>query len=398
MITIDDALKTLEKLQSAAPPVTAQKLADVIAVVTKLQDENTYLYARWIETVATAEAGSPVLPELNPAITPATHELPPRRERNLSTDEVEQVAPQRFLNTADLVLPFADTDTPEPYDEAHLAYESALAEILASRPVFDTDGLPGTGVLLGTGVLSSKSSSEPALDDLITGVLPNRGTQLTPNAPTNDAILQRVPALMRPTLLVLREQGGTNGTVRSYTESALSLMKSLEQIHDLRRGMFTLNPFTFPPKELVKQARKQLLPLAAAYDQQILFTVDEDLPDVLTDGESAFTILCDLLDNAIRYTPPSGTIRLTCDTLGTHLLLTVSDSGIGLTEEEISHMGVPFWRASYNPQVAKQPGAGLRLYLARHILAMMGGEMFISGEEGAGSSISFTLPIMRPES
>lgn len=363
---ISSARQTLERLKSAAPPATSQKLAEVITVIDKLEQENELLYTRWMD----AEA----------ALTHA----PPAANGSASA-AASPNGSVGLLNTEPLQLPPAPMH-PEGSDRPegeHVDFDTVFAQILSTRSQFDADDAEAAnGTMAGSH------------DDTNTSRLPKNSTDFAhQGTPSSDTLLQRLPAIMRPVLSEVRDQTSDNQRVRPYTETAMRIIDSFEQLHDMRRGLFALKPFTVQPKDLLRQARKELLPRAAAAQHQVLIMADDDLPQMYTDGERVYTILCDLLDNAIRYTPVSGTIRLTADSLGDHILFTVTDSGIGLTEEDMTQIGTPFWRALHQRMVARQPGAGLRLFVTRRILAVMGGEIFISGEPGVGSSFSFTLPV-----
>jgi len=79
--------------------------------------------------------------------------------------------------------------------------------------------------------------------------------------------------------------------------------------------------------------------------------------------------------------------------LGTHVLFSVADTGIGLSEDDLEHVGKPFWRGEHQRLVRQHAGTGLRLFLAQRILALQQGELIFSGESDFGSTFSFTLMI-----
>jgi hypothetical protein len=368
---IANARQTLERLKSAAPPATAQKLAEVLSVIDKLEQENGLLYSRWLDAEAAlmhapasgnGKTYGAALPAMNSSSTP---------------------------NTDTLGLPPAPVHPGEERAEGQgVDFDTVFAQILSSRPQFDAeDAESSEGKPAAAGALGST-------EDKNTDRLPRHSTDFAhQGTPNSDTLIQHLPSIMRPVLSQVRDYTADNARVRPFTETAVRIVDSYENLHDMRRGLFALKPFSVQPKDLLRQARKELLPRAAAAEHQVLILADDDLPQMYVDGERAYTILCDLLDNAIRYTPVSGTIRLTADSLGDHILFTVTDSGIGLNEDDIAQIGSPFWRALHQPLVARQPGAGLRLFIARRMLAVMGGELFISGDPGVGSSFSFTLPV-----
>ena len=367
---IASARQTLERLKSAAPPATAQKLAEVLSVIDKLEQENEMLYSRWLDAEAAlmhapassnGQALGLSLPAKNVSSTP---------------------------NTDMIAMPPAPTHPGEERAEGQgVDFDTVFAQILSSRPQFDADDAEAA-------VAGSASAALGSADEKNTDRLPKHSTDFAhQGTPNSDTLIQRLPSIMRPVLSQVRDFTTDNPRVRPFTETAIRIVDSYENMHDMRRGLFALKPFSVQPKDLLRQARKELLPRAAAAEHQVLILADDDMPQMYVDGERAYTILCDLLDNAIRYTPVSGTIRLTADSLGEHILFTVTDSGIGLNEDDIAQIGSPFWRALHQPLVARQPGGGLRLFVARRMLAVMGGELFISGDPGVGSSFSFTLPL-----
>jgi signal transduction histidine kinase len=131
---------------------------------------------------------------------------------------------------------------------------------------------------------------------------------------------------------------------------------------------------------------------AESRDHQIDIHTEQPIPKVKADYDRVLSILVDILDNAIRYTPNESTIRVSAESTGSSVLFTVADTGVGFSPEDSEHIGTPFWRALYEPLVRNHHGTGLRLFLAKQILALQGGEMFFSAEPGFGSSFSFTLP------
>jgi signal transduction histidine kinase len=174
----------------------------------------------------------------------------------------------------------------------------------------------------------------------------------------------------------------------------LGLLDTLDRLNMVRRGLIVVHPIVFDPAELLRQAKRDLSNRAAAKDQQIHIDGDAKLPPVLADGDLAQEVLNTLLDNAIRYTDYGGEIRVTAESVGTDILFTITDTGIGLEPTDLDKIGLPFFRASQQPMVQSQPGAGLRLFIARQLLNVQGGELFYSGEPGLGASFSFTLPVV----
>lgn len=189
------------------------------------------------------------------------------------------------------------------------------------------------------------------------------------------------------------EQGGWLNAIHDNTARAFALLDAIQQILDLHRGQVRIDWGRFISTDLMEEAYERVRDRAEARSHEVTITAPEIVPMAMGDFYQSLIVLTDLLDNAVRYTPLGGQIRLSVDNLGTHVLFSVADNGIGLTEEDLKHVGKPFWRGEHHRLVRQHPGTGLRLYLARRILALQQGELIFSGEPDVGSTFSFTLMI-----
>lgn len=118
------------------------------------------------------------------------------------------------------------------------------------------------------------------------------------------------------------------------------------------------------------------------------------LPDdpvrVLADPGRVQTILRNLLDNAVKYSPDGGHIECRLDLCGGEAVLTVADEGIGIPEDEQRNLFARFSRGSLGASTA---GVGLGLYLARTLARMHGGDIELYSRPGAGSEFRVRLPL-----
>jgi histidine kinase len=101
-------------------------------------------------------------------------------------------------------------------------------------------------------------------------------------------------------------------------------------------------------------------------------------------------VLENLLANALRYTPPGGSIRIdvTCD--GQAVFFTVADTGSGIPPEHLPHLFERFYRADQGGRVG---GAGLGLAICKGLVEAHGGRIWAESREGEGTAIRFTLPL-----
>ncbi len=104
-----------------------------------------------------------------------------------------------------------------------------------------------------------------------------------------------------------------------------------------------------------------------------------------------------LVDNAMKYTPPGGTVALQTETSNGHATLTVGDTGIGMPAEQIEHLGERFYRG--DPSRSRETGGtGLGLAIAFRVATAHGGTLRFSSAPGAGTTATLSLPSSRAQS
>ncbi|MBZ0277843.1 MAG: HAMP domain-containing histidine kinase [Anaerolineae bacterium] len=304
--TLQQAQETLSKLQSAAPPAVADKLAQTLLFLQDLADENTYLNTLILEHMPSGQAASAPLPA-------ASNPVEPQAE---SASEVPAgEIPTEFLSGV--------TDALRP-------------PLIAIR---------GRAELVQAGLLG----------------------QITPD---QDQWLQ---------------------AIQENTNRAFAMLDAIQEMQAIHAGHLRLDWVSFISTDLLKEAWDRIRDRARDHQHEIIIQSPDIVPLARGDFYQSLIVLTDILDNAIRYTPDGGQIRMSVDSLGTHVLFSVADSGIGLTPDDLTHIGQPFWRGEHHRLVRQNSGTGLRLYLAKQILALQSGELIFSGEPDVGSTFSFTL-------
>ncbi len=126
--------------------------------------------------------------------------------------------------------------------------------------------------------------------------------------------------------------------------------------------------------------------------------VQRDIPQIWGDEDSLMQVLANLLNNAVKYTPEGGEIRV----LAKHLRedsrypgeveVRVKDSGIGIPPEHLDKVFHRFYRID-RPFIGGQTGTGLGLYFCKHIVERHGGRIWAESEEGTGTTFVSTLPV-----
>src|SRR5581483_3007585 len=129
-----------------------------------------------------------------------------------------------------------------------------------------------------------------------------------------------------------------------------------------------------------------------------------DLKSLLTPGAPVLRqdvgklqqILSNLLSNAIKFTPEGGRVQLKVEATNREVLLTVTDTGVGIAPEEQELVFEKF-RQSGNPMTREHAGTGLGLSIVRELSKLLGGEVTLESELGRGSTFTVRLPLQLSE-
>ncbi|MBX2861792.1 MAG: GHKL domain-containing protein [Vampirovibrio sp.] len=130
-----------------------------------------------------------------------------------------------------------------------------------------------------------------------------------------------------------------------------------------------------------------------ASGKNLSFSVDipETLPKVLASPDNLEQVLTNLLDNAVKYTPEGGSIKVTAQEFGSKLIqVNVLDTGIGIDEKHISRLFERFYRVD-KARSRDMGGTGLGLSIVKHIVQYHGGDIWVTSKDNQGSTFSFTL-------
>jgi two-component system sensor histidine kinase VicK len=122
-----------------------------------------------------------------------------------------------------------------------------------------------------------------------------------------------------------------------------------------------------------------------------------DLPEVLGDPARVRQVLVSLLDNASKYSPNGGRIDLMLAAAGGHVRFNVRDRGRGIPRKEQERIFEKFYRLDAGMR-SGVGGSGLGLFIARELVSLMGGRLWVTSEPGLGSTFSFELPVAEPAS
>jgi two-component system, NtrC family, sensor histidine kinase KinB len=167
------------------------------------------------------------------------------------------------------------------------------------------------------------------------------------------------------------------------------LIDSLLDLGRLESGETELQKTLVQPAQLLREAVEQVHPMALNKGQQLVKRAAPDLPLVLIDGDMILRVLTNLLDNAIKFTPPGGEIVAAVEMADDDVRFSVQDTGPGIPTE-FQHRA--FDRFTRLGNVKGVKGAGLGLAFCKLAVEAHQGRIWLESEAGRGSKFYFTLP------
>jgi signal transduction histidine kinase len=170
------------------------------------------------------------------------------------------------------------------------------------------------------------------------------------------------------------------------------LTNDLSEVANISAGGVILNRSLTSPDSIVYPVLETTAPLSHLKNQKLEIEIPPDLPPLMADARRLEQVLTNMVSNAIKYTPEGGSIRATVCRENGSIKFLVSDTGPGIPEEDLERVFQPFYRV---PQQAKlrTPGTGLGLALAKSLVELHGGKIWVESGPQKGSTFCFTIPI-----
>ena len=181
------------------------------------------------------------------------------------------------------------------------------------------------------------------------------------------------------------------GLIRNATGTLLALVNELLDVAKAESGRLVLDPAEVGLPALLATLRGLTRPMAEGKPVDVIVSADGAPATLLTDETALTTILRNLLSNAIKYTD-EGEVRLSVRELPDSVEITVSDTGTGIPAGQLERVFEEFYRVPG----ARRGGTGLGLPMARRLTQLLGGDLTLSSEPGAGTTAVLRLPAGLP--
>ncbi|MEN8374069.1 MAG: ATP-binding protein [Gemmatimonadota bacterium] len=193
--------------------------------------------------------------------------------------------------------------------------------------------------------------------------------------------------------------------IRNAARQVGRLVSDLLDAERLERGGLSVRPEATRVADVVRRAREIVDPPADTRGVRIRVEVGTQTPSLMADADRVVQILCNVVGNAVKYSPDGGAVTVTVAGTGSpapaapqaavpveeearFVHFRISDDGPGIASEDLSRLFEPFWRRPNDPV----GGAGLGLAIARGLVRAHGGEIAVESALGDGTAVSFTIP------
>jgi PAS domain S-box-containing protein len=200
---------------------------------------------------------------------------------------------------------------------------------------------------------------------------------------------------------LIRDGGLEPDEVRAYggyifndADRVNRLIGDMLDLDRMESGRMTMRAGDVDINDIIMEAISRAAPSAVTVEFKS--DLDPRLPIVAGDRDRLIQVLSNLVNNAVKYSPEGGTVTLATRVDGRFALISVTDTGIGIPQEEIGHVFERFRRVR-SGAAQSIPGTGLGLTIVKQIVEMHGGKIWVESAVGHGSSFHFTIPLA-PES
>ena len=178
-------------------------------------------------------------------------------------------------------------------------------------------------------------------------------------------------------------------TVEFSLQRATRLIRDLLDVTRLEAGTLVLERRPQAAHELVVEVTDALGQVVSESALELQADIEPDLPPVVGDSERLFRVFSNLVENAAKFTPPGGRIRIGARRDEKSVLFSVADTGAGIAAEDVPHLFDRYWQG----RPTNRRGAGLGLTIAKGIIDAHGGRIWVETTPGGGSTFCFTIPL-----
>ena len=173
----------------------------------------------------------------------------------------------------------------------------------------------------------------------------------------------------------------------------LSVVNGILDMSKMETGNFEISPEPFAPRAALINCCNLLALKARENAIDLVTRAPEDLPVMTGDPRAFKQIVLNLVANAIKFTERGGSVTASAAVEGSRLVLRVSDTGVGISADDLKRIGNPFFQAGKTYQ-RRHEGTGLGLSIVKSLVALHAGEMSVQSKLDEGTTVTVALPLV----
>jgi two-component system, cell cycle sensor histidine kinase DivJ len=173
----------------------------------------------------------------------------------------------------------------------------------------------------------------------------------------------------------------------------LSVVNGILDMSKMESGNFEISPEPFAPRAALMHCCNLLALKARENGIDLVTDAPQDLPVMTGDPRAFKQIVLNLVSNAIKFTERGGQVTVAAAVSGSHLMLRISDTGVGIAPDDLKRIGAPFFQAGKTYQ-RRHEGTGLGLSIVKSLVALHLGELTVQSRIGEGTAVTVKLPLV----
>jgi two-component system sensor histidine kinase BarA len=180
--------------------------------------------------------------------------------------------------------------------------------------------------------------------------------------------------------------------IQTGGDRLLTLINDILDLAKIESGKMQLRVEEFSIHDVCEGLLNMFRPLAEKKNINLTGVMDPTVPLIKQDANKLQQIMWNILSNAIKFTPEGGRVVLKAESDGTHLILTVTDTGVGIAEEDQELIFEKF-RQAVSTLTREHAGTGLGLSIVRELAKLLGGNVKLQSELGRGCTFTVIVPL-----
>ena len=186
-------------------------------------------------------------------------------------------------------------------------------------------------------------------------------------------------------------------TIRNNVDRMATLVSDLTEISRIESGNLRIEPRAVPVWDVIDEVVTLTKTQVSEKNQTLTVDIPEQLPKSWCDRGRFAQIVTNLISNANKYSPQGAHILVQAIRTGDMIQVKVQDNGYGMTPEDQKSLFNKFFRSG-DEKVREAPGTGLGMSITKNLIELQGGTIWLESEYRKGTTVYFTVPVVREES